>query len=432
MIHVWLVAVCLVVAGAGSLLFGLLTYSLRDFSRVKLEALLEKAERSHWLERTLARAADLAFVTAVVRLFCNILLLVGFLRLLAMTDLRLSLQYLVAVLLTGVISAVLSVAIPHAVSRHAAEEVIASSLPLLHGIYAVLSPVVKVVHWIDNMVGRVAGTEEGAEEAIEQEIMSAVEEGEEQGVVDEQEREMIESVIEFRDTTAGQIMTSRPEVVAIEVGASLAEVKSTLEESGHSRIPVYEKDLDHIVGVLYARDLLKHLGRPPEQFEMRSALRPPIYVPETKTLRDLLREFRHQKVHIAIVLDEYGGTAGLVTIEDIIEELVGEIQDEHEPVEPAMFRRLDDQTFEVDARLRVEELNRLTGLGLPEEAGYETVGGFVSTTVGRIPEAGTEFEQLGARFTILEAEPQRVNRVRVRMLSQPADPQAGAEQKQKA
>jgi putative hemolysin len=390
-IHVWLIVACVVVASAGALLFALLTYSLRDFSRGKLEALLEKTGRSDWFDRTIERSADLAFVTAVVRMLSNILLLVGFLRLMALTDLRLSVQYLIAVLVTGVVSIVLSVAVPHAVARHAAEEVVAYSLPLLHGMYAVLSPAVKLMHWIEAAVERVAGEGEGAEEAIEQEIMSAVEEGEEQGVVDEQEREMIESVIEFRDTTAGQIMTSRPEVVAIEIGASLAEVKRTLEESGHSRIPVYEKDLDHITGVLYARDLLKHLGRPPEQFEMRSALRPPIYVPETKTLRDLLRDFRHQKVHIAIVLDEYGGTAGLVTIEDIIEELVGEIQDEHEPIEPAMFKRVDERTFEVDARLRVEELNRLSGLNLPEEAGYETVGGFVSTTVGRIPEAGIEF-----------------------------------------
>lgn len=432
MIHAWLIAACALVAAVGSLLFGMLTYSLRDFSRAKLEALLERTGRPEWLGRTLDRAPDMAFVTAVVRLFCNILLLVGLLRLLAITELRLSVQYLVAVLVTGVVSIVLSVAIPHAVARHAAEPVIGYTLPLLHGMYAVLAPVVKLMHWLDALVGRVAGTgDEGAEEAIEQEIMSAVEEGEEQGVVDEQEREMIESVIEFRDTTAGQIMTSRPEVVAIELGASLADVKSTLEESGHSRIPVYEKDLDHIVGVLYARDLLKHIGRPPEQFDMRSALRPPIYVPETKTLRDLLREFRHQKVHIAIVLDEYGGTAGLVTIEDIIEELVGEIQDEHEPAEPALYRRVDERAYEVDARMRVDDLNRLTGLGLPEDAGYETVGGFVSTAIGRIPEAGTEFEQAGARFTILEAEPQKVNRVRVQLLAQ-SEPANAAEAGQKA
>jgi putative hemolysin len=245
---------------------------------------------------------------------------------------------------------------------------------------------------------------------IQQEILSAVEEGEKEGAVDEEEREMIESVISFRATTAGQIMTARPEIVAIESAATLDEIKQVIEESGLSRIPVYDETLDHIVGVLYARDLLKQLGKPPESFSMKSAVRPPFYVPETKTLRDLLHDFRLQKVHMAIVLDEYGGTAGLATIEDVLEELVGDISDEHEPAGPAMFLRTGDDTFEADARIYVDELNRLAELDLPEDAGYDTLGGFVSTTTGRIPAAGTTFDYDGARFTVLEAEPQRVNR----------------------
>jgi CBS domain containing-hemolysin-like protein len=418
MIHFYLVILCVFIAAAGSLLFGTLTYSLREFSRVKFEALLERKHQTAWLERTLSRSEDLAFVTAVVRLFSNILLLIGTLRLLAHTDLAPAVQYFIAVLSTGFVSVLLSVAIPHAISRHAPEIVIAWSLPLLHGLRALLSPLVHLMHWLDRIVGILVDDNQEAEEVVEQEILSAVEEGEEQGIVDPQEREMIESVIEFRDTTAGQIMTSRPEIVAIESTASLSEVKSTLEESGHSRLPVYTADLDHIVGILYARDLLKHLGRPPEKFEIRSALRPPIYVPESKPLRDLLREFRLQKVHIAIVLDEYGGTAGLVTIEDVIEELVGEIQDEHEQLEPAMFRRIDEQTFEADARMEIPEINRLTGINLPEDADFQTLGGFVSTTVGHIPEKGAEFEHAGVRYTVLDAEPQKVNRIRAHMLLQ--------------
>jgi magnesium and cobalt transporter len=235
---------------------------------------------------------------------------------------------------------------------------------------------------------------------------------------------MIESVIEFRDTTAGQIMSARPEIVGLELSAPLAEVKRVLEESGHSRVPVYAGTLDHIVGVLYARDLLRHVGQPPEQFDLRSALRPPLYVPETKPLRDLLGEFRAKKVHIAIVLDEYGGTAGLITIEDVLEELVGDISDEHEPLEPAMFRRLSENLAEADARMYIDELNRLMSLNLPEDAGYDTLGGFVSTTLGKIPAKDTSFEADGARFTVLEAEPQKVTRVRVELIPQPAEQMA--------
>src|SRR5204862_1904152 len=146
--------------------------------------------------------------------------------------------------------------------------------------------------------------------------------------------------------------------------ASLSEVKRTLEESGHSRLPIYNGTLDHIVGMLYARDLLKHLGQPPEQFDIRTAIRPAVFVPEIKPLRDLLRDFRQQKVHIAIVADEYGGTAGLVTIEDILEELVGEISGEHGPVDVANFKRIDERTADVDGRIYIGDLNRLMGLDL--------------------------------------------------------------------
>jgi putative hemolysin len=230
---------------------------------------------------------------------------------------------------------------------------------------------------------------------------------------------MIESVIEFHDTQVGQIMTARPEMVALEIDTPLEKVMCTIEQSGHSRIPVFEGDLDHIAGILYARDLLKHLWQSPEQVQIRSIIRPAFYVPETKSLRDLLQDFRLQKVHIAIVLDEYGGTAGLVTIEDVLEELVGEIADEHEPVEPAMFVRIDEHVAEADARIYIDELNRMTGLELPEEEGYDTLGGFVTNTLGRIPEPGTIFDYGPARFTILSAEPHKVNRVRIEMTLQP-------------
>jgi len=178
---------------------------------------------------------------------------------------------------------------------------------------------------------------------------------------------------------------------------------------------VYEGNLDHIVGVLYARDLLKHLGEPPERFDIRSAMRPAFFVPATKPLRDLLHDFRVQKVHIAIVLDEYGGTAGLITIEDVLEELVGEISDEHEPIEPSMFKRLDDRTADVDARMYIGDVNRLLGLNLPDDAGYETLGGFISVQMGRIPPEGATFEHEGTRYTITSAEPQKVNRVKIEL-----------------
>ena len=281
-------------------------------------------------------------------------------------------------------------------------------------------PVTKLMHLTDALVERAASRgatdqPEKLEQEIEQEIIAAVEEGAKEGVVDEDERQMIQSVIAFHNTQVGQIMTARPEIYALDVKCTLEGIKSKIAESGHSRIPVFEGSLDHIVGILYARDLIRHLGEPPESFNVRAMMRPPFYVPETKPLVDLLKDFRRNKVHIAIVSDEYGGTAGLVTIEDIFEELVGDISDEHEPVEPEMLVRLDDQTAEADARIYIDQLNEQLGLSLPTDAGYDTLGGFVSNTLGRIPEAGTTFEHENVKFTILDAEPQKVNRVKLEM-----------------
>jgi CBS domain containing-hemolysin-like protein len=400
----------------GSLFFSTLSYALRDYSRARLGDYLDLQGKSRLLEPLVEHTNDLIFVTAMARLVLNVVILLCMLRVFQNPERGWYTHYLLATAVTVIITLFCAVAIPHAVSQHASEAFIGIFGQFLLTLRIILTPFTKIMHGVDNMVGRLAGGQKATESGqIEQEILDVVEEGQKEGVVDQQEREMIESVIEFRDTQVGQIMTARPEIVALELRASLAEVKRTLEESGHSRIPVYDGTLDHIVGILYARDLLKHLGQSPEQFNIRSAIRPAVFVPEIKPLRDLLREFRQQKVHIAIVADEYGGTAGLVTIEDILEELVGEISDEHEPISPSTFRRVDERTADVDARIYLGDLNRLLGLELPDDAGYETLGGFVSVTMGRIPPEGTSFEHEGVRYTVTSAEPQKVNRVKVEL-----------------
>jgi putative hemolysin len=351
--------------------------------------------------------------------------LVAVLHLVTWTGWWLGFQYLAAIAVAGLITLLCSVAFPHALAQHAAEQIIASHVHALHAMRVALLPATKLMYAINYLVARIVGvTENGsakqAEQEIQQEILSVVEEGAKEGTVDPQEREMIESVIQFRDASVGQVMTPRPEIIGLPIGAALEQVKQVLEESGHSRLPVYDGTVDHIVGVLYARDLLKHLGQPSESFNIRSATRSAFYVPETKPLRDLLRDFRQQKVHLAIVLDEYGGTAGLVTIEDVLEELVGDISDEFEPRMPDTIQRIDEQTFEADALASIDDINQHLHLNLPEDAGYETLGGFVSNMLGRIPKAGARFEQPGARFIVLDAEPQRVKRLKIELVPQPA------------
>ena len=214
-----------------------------------------------------------------------------------------------------------------------------------------------------------------------------VEEGEKTGIVDLAERELIESVIVFNDRTVVEAMTTRPDIVALPMSSTLPTLRDTIDGSGHSRIPIYDDSLDHIIGVVHARDLVQFVASPDAPFDIRDVMRQPFFVPESKPLPDLLRDFRHQNVHLAIALDEYGGTAGLISIEDVLEELVGEMSREGAD-ETAMFKRIDDTTAEVDARMHIEEFNRFLGTALPEDAGYDTLGGFVSAHLGRIPPEG--------------------------------------------
>ena len=414
------------IALAFSGLFATLTYSLRDFSRAKLAEILNRRGMNTWLDRTTGHAGELAFVTASLRLACNLIVLLVLLDFLRDLGWHRWIEYTIGIVVSMVLSLVCSVTLPHALAQQVSEPIIALFVRPLNLLRIVCQPLLKLLHLTENVVRKATvngGDQSSAERAnteLQSEILAVMEEGEKDGVVDETEREMIESVIEFGDATVGPVMTARPNIVSLPCDAPLDRVRHVVEDSGHSRIPIYETSIDHVIGILYARDLLKYVGETTAAFDLRAAMRSPFFVPESKLLRDLLQDFRLQKVHIAIVLDEYGGTAGLITIEDVLEQLVGDISDEHEALEPAVFKRIDDQSAEVDAKIRLDELNRLLGTHLPENAGYDTLGGFVSTHLGRIPQAGTEFEYDNATYFVLAAEPQRVNRVKVHLLPQNA------------
>ncbi|HTW93220.1 MAG TPA: hemolysin family protein [Tepidisphaeraceae bacterium] len=402
----------LILASAASLFLSTITYALRDFSRSRLAEYLGQHNGDRWFELLTERTDELIVASAVYRQIANLGIWVAIFA--TMETQPVWTRYVVSILLATAITLFVSVSLPHAIAKYAAETVIGGSAAFVNLLRVSLIPVTRMTAALDATVRRLLGIENNAEqEEIQKEILSAVEEGEKEGVVDEQERELIENVIEFRDTAVLHIMTARPEIAAIDARASLAEIRAAFEGSGHSRLPIFEGSLDKIIGIIHARDLIKVAGIPAENFDLRSALRPATFVPETKPLRLLLNDFRQQKNQIAIVLDEYGGVSGLVTIEDILEELVGEISDEHEPPEPPAFKRLNDSAAEADARLPIAEVNRQLHLDLPEDAGVESIGGYVTTTLGRVPAKGTVCEIDGLRFTVLEAEPQRIDRLRL-------------------
>jgi putative hemolysin len=420
-----------------SALAGAVAYALRDFSKVKLEALLEKQGRKHRLQPLLEHLTDFTLLASCLRPVSALLMLGALLKAFENVGggnehLAKLGQYGVA-LTVGCLLAILSVGVASSAAKYFGESLIARLDPVLHGLRAVFWPVLVVLHMIDTAVFRISPAskvdrEEAAEQNVEEEILAVVEEGEKEGVVDQTDREMIESVIEFKDTTAGQIMTARPEIVGMPADTTVDAAVKLLLTSGHSRIPVYEKDLDHILGVLYARDMLPRLlesKRGP--LDLKRLMRKPLVVPESKGLKELLSEFRLRKVHMAIVLDEFGGTAGLVTIEDILEELVGEISDEHEPTELAALLKVSDDVWEVDARTYVDEVNSVIGLSLPEDEGYDTLGGYVSSLLGRIPTEGEEFATPGAKWVVIKAEPTRVSRLMLTLVPIAEEAPAGNE-----
>jgi putative hemolysin len=289
-----------------------------------------------------------------------------------------------------------------------------------------LSPIVTVLNGITRWVARSIGVDMNQEAAISaDELRLIVERGGEQGVLEAEEEQMINAVIELGERRVHEVMVPRVAMAALPDDGTLEEAIDLVVEVGHSRIPVYHDSIDEIVGILYAKDLLPYLkpdaGPRPA---IRKLLRPPVLVPESMTVDDLLHEFQRRKVHIAIVLDEYGGTAGLVTIEDLLEEIVGEIQDEYDAEEP-MVERLSDHEARIDGRADVDELLELFDLDLKLEDAeeYDTVGGLMYHRIGGVPSPGDTVEVDGLRLQVETTDGRRVGKVLVtrRMDKQTAD-----------
>ncbi|MCS7234607.1 MAG: hemolysin family protein [Armatimonadota bacterium] len=236
------------------------------------------------------------------------------------------------------------------------------------------------------------------------------------GGLAEGEREMIHSIFEFRETLVREIMVPRVDVVAVRHDAQLPEIVELVLEEGHSRIPVYRETIDHIVGVVHVKDLFRYLRDGQAQVTAEEVMRPAYYVPETKKVSELFQEMRQNKIHLAVVVDEYGGTAGLVTIEDVLEEIVGEIRDEYDVEEREPLVMLDEHTALVDARMHLEEVNERLGLDLPVGE-VDTLGGFVYSRVGHVPQQGEQITYDGVTIRVEELEGQRIARLRVQKLA---------------
>jgi len=289
--------------------------------------------------------------------------------------------------------------------------------PLMRLIVALLTPIIKLTQAISERGGRLLGGS-GAVTLIEEEIKSLIEAGSQEGNIEIDEKAMIYSVFKFGDTVVREVMVPRIDIVSLEINDGIHTALDKIVKAGHSRIPVYEETIDNIKGFLYAKDLLTIWHEKTEDYDLKKILRDAYFVPESKPADDLLTEFKTRETHIAIVIDEYGGTAGLVTLEDLLEEIVGEIRDEYDFFEEAPYERLSEHEYICKAGIDLDDLNELLDISLATDEN-DTLGGYIFTNVGRIPEVGYNFIESGVQFEVLALKGRRrISKVRVTKLTE--------------
>lgn len=249
------------------------------------------------------------------------------------------------------------------------------------------------------------------ESVLERDFQELIDQGEEQGLLTQEQGDMIQSIFEFKDTIVREVMVPRTEMLAVSSDVSIQTIIDLTLAHGHSRLPIYQENPDNIVGMLHVKDLLPYWHLPPDQPIPPEIIRKPTFVPETKKIVHLFRELRLEKIHMAVVLDEYGGTSGLITMEDLIEEIIGEIEDEYDRQEPRL-KPLEDDRVEVDARLEIEEFEHYFELKI-EEKPFESVGGLIIHILGRVPVIGEKIYFQDLEMTILEADNRRIRRLLV-------------------
>ena len=322
---------------------------------------------------------------------------------------------IVAPFVTSVVVLIFVEIVPKTVAIHTAEATALRYARPVKWLTIVLNPLIVVLRGITDTAMRLRGiTPRTGPFVTEEELISLVTLSEQQGVIEEEEKEMIHGVIEFEETLAREVMVPRVNITAVQADRSLQDAITVALDSGHSRIPIYAESIDRITGVLYVKDMLRALNAGNMSVSLRELARKPFEVPETKHVGDLFREFQTSKVHIAIVIEESGGTAGLVTLEDLVEEIVGDIQDEYDkPGEEPTLEQIGPDEFVADARINLEDLDDEVHLGLSSEE-YETLNGYILDKLGTIPTVGAEVALDGtAVLTVLSVFGRRADKVRI-------------------
>ena len=408
--------VCFVLAGLAS---GTET-ALTSVGRLRVRYLAEQGSKAAAILQKL-RADPNRFLSTV--LFTNTLALIVastatalltdslFARWGVPSDWRLWLTLLVSVALSVVLLIVAEVT-PKTLALANAERVALAAAAPVDRLSRFLGPVL----WLVTLISRAltGGRAARAPYLTEEELITALHVSEEAGVIEEQEHQMIHGIIEIGDKTVREIMIPRTDIVAVDKEAQLRDIVKLFKEFRHTRMPVYDENIDHVIGLIHTKDLLLYYTRSTsEKFDMAKVLRPIEYTPEQKKVDELLNEMRTKKQHMVIVVDEYGGTAGLVTLEDLLEEIVGEIRDEYDTAEQDQLQILNDHEVRVDAGYPLEELNERLHLGIEESGDYDSVGGYVHAMLGKIAEEGDSFQSGRAKWIVEHVKGRRIETVRL-------------------
>ena len=298
--------------------------------------------------------------------------------------------------------------VPKRIAMKNAEKVANFSIGIIKVISIITAPFVKFLTFSTNVISSLFGVKENEEETVtEEEIRMMVEVGEEKGTIEEQEKELINNVFEFNDKTVSEIMTHRTDIYALDIKDNIEDILTELDEYKYSRIPIYEDSIDEIRGVLYIKDLFKYLNNK-EKVGIKDIMREAYFVPQYKMIDDLFKELQKNKKQLAIVVDEYGGTAGIVTMEDILEELVGNIFDEYDDIENE-FEKIDENTFRISGSVSISELKKILKVDVPEGE-YDTLSGYLIEILGRIPEDEEKpvIETQNVTYKIEEYEDKRI------------------------
>ncbi len=344
---------------------------------------------------------------------------------LSMVDYELlhGISLVVLTILLAFISIVFGEMVPKRIAMNNPERISFAFAPALSLLFKITSPIVFLLSKSTNGILRILGVNPDAqnEEVTEEEIMMMIDTGKESGVFEESQKEMIAGIFEFDDTTAEEAMTHRTEVVALNIDSSLEDVIDCSVKEGYSRIPVYKEDLDNIVGVIYVKDFLKYVGKNiDKKFSISKIMRPALYIPESVKLREVFTKLTEKRMQMAIVVDEYGGTSGIITMEDVLESIVGQMQDEYDDEEEEISKE-SETVFTIDGTAELDEVAKLLSITVPDDVEYDTIGGFITGLLESIPEPDEhpEIEFDYVKFTVLSVEDRRIASIRAEKLPHP-------------